>query len=261
MLNYTGFSYQPDYGFELYKKDKLVEKIKSVPYAACFSKVFGWFNGNTYENYTGIYTLRCRKKFKERSGNYCSLEKSQIFKILRYMRRVFEIQITLTEDKANYIFNFTIEGKPIKHKFVLTFSRVFFEFPYNEIAKDVLRLQEIKRDDVNFNKQGFLKLYHILCCSYISYWCSNHSLFVDPCTTVSIQKLHKVFKDGTPRVQDVFTGSEVLRKEFSKARLRNTAISVDWNVDFEKREKLYYKQFKILKDAKSIRGRAAKKLQ
>lgn len=261
MLNYAGFSYRPDYGFKLYRKGQLVEQRNSVQHAACFSRVFNWFDGHTYEDYKGIYTLRCRKQFKERSGNYCSLERPQILKILRYMRRVFEIQITLTEDEVNYIFDFTIEGKPIKHKFVLTFSRVFFEFPYNEMAKDVLRLQEIKRDDVNFNKQGFLKLYHILCCSYISFWGSNHSPFIYPCTTVSTQRLRKAFKDGKPRVQDVFKGSEALGDKFSKAKLRETALSVDWDIDFEKREKTYYKQFKILKDAKSVRGRAAKKLQ
>jgi hypothetical protein len=261
MLNYADFSYRPDYGFKLYRKGQLVEQRESVQHAACFARVFNWFDGNTYEDYVGIYTLRCRKEFKEQSGNYCSLERPQILKLLRYMRRVFEIPITLTEDKVNYIFNFQIEGKPIKHKFVLTFSRVFFEFPYNEMAKDVLRLQEVKRDDVNFSKQSFLKLYHILCCSYISLWGSNHSPFLYPCKKVSAQQLRKVFQNGMPRVQDIFKGSEKLANEFSKAKLIGTARNVDWDANFEKREKIYYKQFKILKGVKSVRRRAAKKLQ
>lgn len=261
MLNYAGFSYRPDYGFKLYRKGQLVEQRESVQHAACFARVFNWFDGHTYEDYVGIYTLRCRKEFKEHSGNYCALERPQVLKLLRYMRRVFEIPITLTEDNVNYIFNFQIEGKPIKHKFVLTFSRVFFEFPYNEMAKDVLRLQEVKRDDVNFSKQGFLKLYHILCCSYISFWGSNHSPFLYPCEKVSTQQLRKAFQDGMPRVQDVFKGSEALADKFSKAKLGGTAMNVDWDTNFEKREKTYYKQFKILKDAKSVRRRAAKKLQ
>ena len=261
MLNYAGFSYRPDYGFKLYRQGQLVEQRENVQHAACFARVFNWFDGHTYEDYVGIYTLRCRKKFKERSGNYCSLERPQILKVLRYMRRVFEVSITLTEDNVNYIFNFQIEGKPIKHKFVLTFSRVFFEFPYNEMAKDVLRLQEVKRDDVDFKKQGFLKLYHILCCSYISFWGSNHSPFLYPCKTVSGPQLRKAFQDGMPRVQDIFKGCEKLADKFSKAKLRDTARDVDWDTNFEKREKTYYKQFKILKDAKSVRRRAAKKLQ
>ena len=59
------------------------------------------------------------------------------------MRKTFKISVYLTETDSNYVFTFKVIGKPIKHKFVLTFSRVFFEFPYNEIAKDVLRLREI----------------------------------------------------------------------------------------------------------------------
>ena len=134
MLNYNWFGYRPDYGFELYFGNELIDKVSKVPQAACFSRVFGSFCYGHGVEYRGKYTLRCRKKFVAESGNYCSLEKPDILKILRYMRKAFDIKITLKETDSNYIFDIDIVGKSIKHKFVLTFCIVFFEFPYNEIA-------------------------------------------------------------------------------------------------------------------------------
>jgi hypothetical protein len=40
MKNYQGFSYQPDYGYELYSNGALIGNAEKVRAAACFSRVF-----------------------------------------------------------------------------------------------------------------------------------------------------------------------------------------------------------------------------
>jgi hypothetical protein len=261
ILDYDGFGYKPDYGYKMYEGDKLMGSCSQVRDAYCFREVFNklqWARGAVH----GIYTLRCKKEFVMRSGNYCSLEKAQIRKILRYMRRVFEMKIHFTETNDNYVFVMDIEGKPIKHKFVLTFSRVFFEFPYNEIAKDVLRLREIGVfNNINYSHKSFLELFHTMCVTHDNAHCCGHSLFDYPCDDLSVQKLKKAFERGISRVQDVYEGSWQLDDEIPHLRIHNRTI--DWDEGFERRARKYSENFNRLrqkKNAKGIRRRARKAL-
>ena len=74
------------------------------------------------------------------------------------MRRVFDIKIKFAETEENYIIKLEVVGKPVKHKFILTFCRVFFEFPYNEIAKDVFRIREKGTvRGINYANKSFLE--------------------------------------------------------------------------------------------------------
>ena len=85
MRDYGGFGYRPDYGYKIFLKNKLVESRDVVRHAVCFSEVFCLFGKKEYQSYYAEYTLRCRKQFVKQSGNYCSLVKPQIYKIIRYM--------------------------------------------------------------------------------------------------------------------------------------------------------------------------------
>lgn len=261
ILDYDGFGYKPDYGYKIYDGNKLLGDSEQVYDAYCFREVFQKLQlarGAVH----GIYTLRCKKEFVIRSGNYCSLEKTQIRKILRYMRRVFEMKIYFTETKDNYVFVMDIEGKPIKHKFVLTFSRVFFEFPYNEIAKDVLRLREIGVfNNINYSHKSFLELFHTMCVTHSNAHCCGHSLFDYPCDDLSVQKLKSAFEKGMSRVQDVYEGYWQLDDEILHFRSSNR--NINWDKGFEKRADKYSENFNRLrqkKNAKGIRRRARKAL-
>lgn len=265
MLDYNGFSYSPDYGFELYRDGHLLDSDEKVRAAACFARVFNRFNHNDKKtDFTGKYVLRCRKNFKAGSGNYCSLEKAQIKKLIRYMRTSFDIQITFTETDKDYVFNFTIEGKPIKHKFVLTFCRVFFEYPYNELAKDVFRIRDSgKIGDVDFTHKSFLEIYNLICATHADLWGGGHSLFLFPDLNMSIKVLKDSFETGASRVQDVYPGSEEVFEKIHRIRT-GWNKNIDWEEKFDKRKRNYSANFKIIKKLKyeeSIRRRARKALQ
>ena len=83
MRDYNGFSYRPDYGYEIYQGGKLVHKEQKVQWAACFAEVFRQYYDRNQEVFTSTYTLRCRKKFEYQSGNFCALTKPEIRRILR----------------------------------------------------------------------------------------------------------------------------------------------------------------------------------
>ena len=80
----TNNSYRPDYGFELYKGEELIDRDQQVRGAACFARVFVLLGrGANNIEYTGTYTVRCRKEFVKVSGNFCVVNKSEIRRILR----------------------------------------------------------------------------------------------------------------------------------------------------------------------------------
>lgn len=253
--DYTYYSYRPDYGFELYKGDTLVDQDKQVRGAACFARVFRELErgANTTE-YTGTYTVRCRKEFVKGSGNFCVVNKSEIRRILRYMRDSLEVEISMEDTPENYVFHMKVEGKPIKHKFALTFLRVFYEFPYNEWAKEAFRL----RDTIPSLKHvSFLKIYYIVIMSFQNHDHSEHSLFSNRTRDLSIDRLRKAYKEGRDRVQQVYTcranvGYNIINCSW------NDFHKFDWEEGIEKRLKTYSDNFKKLRNEKGIRRRVRK---
>lgn len=264
MLDYNYFGYKPDYGYELYCENKRIGGCKQVRSAVCFRVVFDLFDHyDTKDEFTGTYTLRCRKEFERLSGNYCSLEKPDILKIMRYMRRAFDIKVTLTETDKDYVFNFNIVGKSIKHKFILTFSRVFFEFPYNEMAKDVMRMRKIgKINGVDFTHKSFLEVYNLLHATYGSYMGGGHSLFRYPSLNTKLSTMTKAFARGLHRVQNVYEDTD----KFYNATYNNRInyYGLDWDNNVEERIAGYSKNFQILKELKheeSLRRRPRKRVR
>lgn len=264
MRDYNGFSYRPDYGYEIYQGGKLVNKEQKVQLAFCFYEVFKQYYDRNQEVFTSIYTLRCRKEFKYKSGNYCALTKPEIRRILQYMRKTFKISVYLTETDSNYLFTFKVVGKPIKHKFVLTFSRVFYEFPYNELARDVFRLRELdKFCGINVAHKSFLELFQLVTSSYSNGIYNGHSLFCYPNTSLPVTRLTEAFEEGIVRVQDVYAGSQKLYREL---KMGHNNCKIDWDNGFKNRIKRYSDNFKIIRkrkqnDKKNIRRRARKAVQ
>ena len=259
--DYNGFDYTADYEFILYQNGLVVEGPYRDDRAACFGKVFNTFGGRDDEIFLGVYTIHCRKDFEEDSGNFCALDKIQILKILRYMRKEFGIKIQLSETKDKYTFTFHIQGKPIKHKFILTFSRIFFEYPYNELAVDVMKLRaKGVVDGINFSHKSFLELYHLVCMSIREGW-FVHSLFTYPVVGIKAKTMHEQFELGLHCVCDVYIGSEAVKRKLNQCRREDQ----DWVNGFEDRVTRYSENFKTLKQLKyekqkGVRRRARKVL-
>ena len=253
--DYTYYSYRPDYGFKLYKGDKLIDHDEQVRGAACFARVFRELErgANTIE-YTGTYTLRCRKEFEKGSGNFCVVNKSEIRRILRYMRDSLDVEISLEDTPENYVFHMKVEGKPIKHKFALTFLRVFYEFPYNEWAKEAFRL----RDTIPELKHvSFLKIYYIVVMTFRDHDHGGHSLFSNRTRNLSINRLRQAYKEGKNRVQQVYT----CRTNVGYDKIEcgwGDFHKLDWEEGIEDRFKIYSDNFKKLRNEKGIRRRARK---
>lgn len=248
--DYRNFSYRPIYGFTIKTPQK--NRTKKLGKDICFADAFRVLTaGNT--EYKGVYHLKCLKEFDAKSGNYCSLTKHQVLAILRYMRNTFDIKTYLCDRQDYYLFRFEIIGKPIKHKWVLTFSRVFFEFPYNEFAKDVFRIREQKivQDGITYRTKNFLEVYDIIHNSFRGFYGGGHCLCCYPVLDWSHSLVKKRLNASLERVQDAFPGERKYWDAFNEvAKTYDTFYNIDWDEDFEERMKVYSKNFITLKQIK-----------
>lgn len=263
VLDYQGFAYQAIYRYTLYQKDVCIGKYKDFKNAMCFSEIFGklmTYSKLGENNFTGIYTIQCKKEFKKYAGNYCALNKEQILKVLRYMRKTFNISTYLQDLEDVYNIRFKVKGKTVKHKFVLTFSRVFFEFPFNECAAEVFRLRDLKTiDGIYYANKSFLELLHLIQMTYKSYNTTMHSLFAYPCVEINSKILNEAFTNDKERVDKVFQGDfDIKLKEPFK--YYTTFYKLDWIDGINDRTSKYSDTFKILKHEKDIRRRAKQAL-
>ena len=257
--DYNYYSYRPDYGFELYKEDKLVDSAEQVEGAVCFARVFRDLDQKSCTlEYKGIYTVKCRKKFEEKSGNFCALNKSEVLRVLRYMRDSLNVDISMEDTPDNYVFHMNIEGKSIKHKFALTFLRVFYEFPYNEFAKEAFRLRD---NDIipGLKHMSFLKIFFIICTSFRAHDHAGHSLFLQRPKDLSIKILRQAYEEGRDCVQDVYNGKSIKYKQVDYGWAEFHCL--DWEASVEDRLQTYLDNFKLLRNEKGVRRRARKVLR
>lgn len=255
--DYRGCVYKARYSCKITKNDELVFEYDTNR-DACFSQVFRKLD-QVQVNYCGIYIIKVYKKFDQ--DNYCAMNKDQIKKILRFMHEYFKVKIRLAETNDDYIFHLNIEGKSVKHKFVLTFMRVFFEFPYNELALDVMRIREQKEiNNINYSRKSFLELYQIVCCTYEGWIGGGHALFIYPDFTLTKKDYHKQLNKNFSRVQQVINGDTELYRKLENARL--PSYYQDWDENASSRITEYAKNFEILRKyknhEKNIRRRARK---
>lgn len=230
----------------------------------CYHEIFNYLSDFTPStNIEGIYTIRCNKVY--RGDNICLLAKDQIKSVLRYMRTTFQIKTKLEEDKKCYCITFKIIGKAIKHKFVMSFSRVFYELPYTLYASEVFRLKNAGRyQDVYYKNINFLELYQLVTHAYgniVGY--ESNKLFSEyyVALDVSVKTIQGYINRSNTTIRGCFQRSQFNYRPQYHARGISDYYTIDWDENMEERFSNYNKLFKLIKNAKSTRRRDSNRLQ
>lgn len=214
----------------------------------CFRFVYDQLNNPTFV-YEGIYTIQCNKESSS-YNNYCILSKKQIITLLKYLRINYQIKTKLRETQNAYFITFHIVGKPIKHKWILAWSRAFYEAPFNLFARDVFCLRELKSiNGIYFANQDFFKLYTI--CAYSSSvgLGRDSSLWYETRLLMSKQDIFAKLNKNTRMVWDVIDTPHINLTSFS-------ALRVNWDQLTSTRISVYCNNYKtITNETKNFRSR------
>ena len=111
----------------------------------CFSDVFWGKNrqGNTYiiKYYLGEAGLDDGQK-----NNACFLTKEELYDYISLAKKIHDFEFSITEDKDNknvLDIELTLHAKRIVHRYILTWIRYAYEYPFNMYLMDAMRLQKL----------------------------------------------------------------------------------------------------------------------
>lgn len=204
----------------------------------CFSEVFGKVCGNAEYN---IYVCKDPAILLNRRNNYCLLSQDDIIQWLECIREIVDMEYSITEDKAlidtakQYdCYNIGVivnNDNNMCHKFVLTTVRYLYEWPFNVVLKDVLRLVDIEQ----FKDETLINLHNMVFSStYIGrHMGYGHSLTRCYAKLMSNDDIKESFKTNS-WINDIFKTSFYANQM--------TSISKNYMLDYWESDEKFNKE-------------------
>lgn len=241
---------------------------KDMCQSACFNTIFhSEDNGIVQKNKYNVVLYKMGDWLnKKRQNNACMTDRAGIVHHLKILQSVFKFSYHLKENEDHFVLTMTLEGDLIYHKYMLTWVRYLYEYPFNVFLADAYKLKEIS----GFKRESIINLFNLVgATSGIDqrgvsiHAIGDTSLFKAPMTTKEIQAKLKELEGGYKRINDIFPilhtdkelvgpdnlikGVEVLEEEDN-----NLHSSEYWDSEeeFNKRLELYKKNYKTLIDYK-----------
>lgn len=147
--------------YRVYNRDLIDE--------ACFAEYFKILDDKQeYNNLIKVYVGKEPGFGSERANHTLLLNENEILQHVNALTQLIpNLTFSVTsgklpifgENRDCYIISLNINGKKIIHKFVLTWVRYLYEFPYNIILKEAYKLQNYGKP---FSKYNIFNLY-MLC--------------------------------------------------------------------------------------------------
>lgn len=241
---------------------------KNLSKGACFSTIFcSEDNGIVQKN---KYTIKLYKigdwLNKKRQNNACMTDRAGIVHHLKILQSVFKFSYHLKEEEDHFTLTITLEGDLIYHKYMLSWVRYLYEYPFNVFLADACKLKEIP----GFKLESVINLFNLVGATSGIYEhgtgihaIGETSWFKALMTTKEIQARLKELEGGHKHINDIFPvlyankgwgapnnvieGVETLEEDDN-----NLHSSDYWGSEeeFNKRLGLYKKNYKILTDYK-----------
>lgn len=234
----------------------------------CFGTIFySEDNGIVQKN---KYTIKLYKigdwLNKKRQNNACLTDRAGIVHHLKILKSVFKFSYHLKENKDHFVLTMTLEGDLIYHKYMLSWVRYLYEYPFNVFLADACKLKEIP----GFKFESIINLFNLVGATsgIIQHGTGIHAIgetgwFKALMTTKEIQARLKKLEGGHKHINDVFpvlhanggrgAPEDKLEGIETLEEYDNNLHSSDYwesEEEFNKRLELYKKNYKILKDNK-----------
>ena len=232
-------------------------KRLSMARRACFSELLNYGTRVENEHYKVIIYNDPNIAVKASRSNYCPFGKESLKKHIHQARRLFEFTYNIVETSNDYsgksysCFEVTIDlsGPKIYHRYLLTWLRYSYEFPFNLILMNAFRLK-----DTCIKEETIPNLFVLVAnCFYggPSSYNTGHSISYQSCKFLK----EKTLKDRIKKANSV---NEIYPR-YSNLKLGRidpggNSCYLDYWTDieeFDKRSKVYVEAYKKLKNSKS----------
>ncbi len=219
---------------------------KQMDSEACFYYVF---NGKEYQNnYYKIIIYRGLNMIKKTYDNGCFLEKSELHHHISILKHIFDFTFNIEECVNKnldpyYELSLHISGANLIHRFILTWIRYVYEFPYNLYILDVNNMKTID----TFKYVNPINLFNIVASSY-SEGNTGHML-VSPYRAAKLMKYNslknricELIANNEDSLNDVFETIDC-----PKVKRRDITTLQDWKLFFKERLEIYNKFYNLIK--------------
>lgn len=139
---------------------------------ACFAYIFRDNFPNKFDISYKIIIYPNTRKCKNGKNNYCLLTKDEIRNHLRRLRSIYPLHYKVTGDNLYTVYIRLKDVPQTFHKYVLTWLRYTYEYPYNVILKDVCWLKK----DSQFRFVSTATLFNVVARCFPSFVEGLHSI-------------------------------------------------------------------------------------
>lgn len=227
---------------------------------ACFDAIFRSAHQNGVIQ-TNTYTIRLYKfgdkLLANKQNNACLTDKAGIIKHLRILKSLFKFKYKIIEKENYFDLVIILSGHLIYHKYLLTWVRYLYEYPFNVFLMDANKLSKLPE----FKFESIINLFNLIgvTSGIRDNGVSIHSI-VDtsyPQQLQTIKALQDKLKEKVGEeewLNDLFdTQLEIANELLTLPVSSKMKHSSDyWNSEnqFEARLIIYKKNYKILKQKK-----------
>lgn len=229
-----------NYHTEYSIKSKYVSKKLSK--SVCFSEVFD------SDIHTAEYTIIVYKgidlMIHNNKSNGCLLSKQEIRNHINKLKHICRFKYSVRDYKVNKLkINIKLKNEDTMiHKFVLSWIRYIYEFPYNFVCRD---LYSLIKDPV-FKFESSFNLFHYML-SFVTVDRDIHQI-ID-----STNRFYKFIKNSKLKIN--ILNSNRLHDIYKKSIIFNTDINFGeriynydfWEYDLERRKLKYIEKYKEVK--------------
>lgn len=217
---------------------------------ACFSAIF---QGPRMQHNEYVLELYFNKSV-DNDDNNCLLTTEELVQYINEVKKIKSFEHTLEKHDNKFVIKFKLSGPIIYHKFILTWLRYAYEFPYNVVIKETFKVKQIN----GFKRTSIFNLFNVISASidYDKHGTDIHCIghFDDFREIVKYEdlkkKLHKEAKDRWSRLNDLLKVYDKNKFKLVEDDHRNYYNSDYWNQEeeFKKRVKVYKFNLKNLKN-------------
>lgn len=228
---------------------------KNMCQDACFSTVFySERNGIKQKN---IYTVKLYKMGdflnKKRQNNACLTDRAGVVHHLKVLQSVFKFAYRLKEHDDHFLLKITLDGDLIYHKYMLTWVRYLYEYPFNVFLADAIKLKQLPR----FRFESIINLFNIVGATsgIRMHGTGIHAIgetadFKELLTTKQIQERLKALEGGNRRINDIFKYLDYDKNMIYLGDPEELKCSEYWESEeeFKKRVHFYQENYKNIKN-------------
>lgn len=248
---------------------KGTNNIRSSKNEVCFAQIFRYDNKKVQDNIYHVYVYPGTKMLQEyNKDNNCLLSQEELSHHLSIIKQIMPFTYRITSKTVKYngapikcfVVMMHVKGYNIKHRFILTWLRYAYEFPYNIITKEAYKV----RREPGFKSISIFNLIQLIGESSalggfgghaVSSFSLFHNLISNKALTAYLNNSNNIILNG------ILSDIDVLKLKDRNTKFKTIYAEERFTLEYWESEIEYKNRLEIYKHNYEIKKRYGKKIK